>query len=266
MSIQLPPKPWNEGDTFVNSQEGGTNVTYIYDGVKWIASGGKESDLSAFATNVYVDEVDRTAIMRDDALKKEHDEDSAKQSVINAGVVVSLDELFWRDVAIEQGAREDDEKLQAQIDALEEALPKAPLPQFRLYTGDFIDDWNPGDMAFCDASGDNTTTLSAVRSVLFHAEDINGKRWARDKNSTGYRRNYSSSLSVLLPDGEQTIFSMSPSHNILAEIYHITDFEDYRYDMYVISWTGLTSACLTSSMESVTAGDTYLLHVPEIFF
>ena len=141
-----------------------------------------------------------------------------------------------------------------------------PLPQFRLYTGDFIDDWNPGDMAFCDVSGDTTTTLSAVRSVLFHAEDINGKRWSRDKNSTGYRRNYSSSLSVLLPGGEQTIFSMSPSHNILCELYHITDFEDYQYDMYVISWTGLTSACLTSSMESVTDGDTYLLHVPEIFF
>ena len=141
-----------------------------------------------------------------------------------------------------------------------------PLPQFRLYAGDFIDDWNPGDMALCDASGATTTTLSSVRSVLFHAEDINGKRWARDKNSTGYRRNYSSSLSVLLPDGEQTIFSMSPSHNVLCEIYHITDFEDYMYDMYVIAWTGPTSACLTSSMASVITGDTYLLHVPEIFF
>ena len=88
MSIQLPSKPWNEGDTFTNDS---TGVEYKYDGVKWLASGGEESDLSAFATKVSVDEVDRTAIMRDDALKKEHDEDSAKQSVINAGVVVSLD-------------------------------------------------------------------------------------------------------------------------------------------------------------------------------
>ena len=80
MSIQLPPKPWKDGDTFVNSQEGGTDVEYTYDGVKWLASGVEESDMSAFATKVSVDEVDRTAIMRDDALQKEHDED--RKSVV----------------------------------------------------------------------------------------------------------------------------------------------------------------------------------------
>ena len=98
-----------------------------------------------FATKVQLEEVDRTSQMRDDALKKEHDEDSAKQSVINAGVVKSLDELFWRDVSLDEAIEKGDAALQEQIDAIEfpegadlgpiegrlddieEVLPKVPL-------------------------------------------------------------------------------------------------------------------------------------------
>ena len=173
MSIQLPPKPWKDGDTFVNSQEGGTDVEYTYDGVKWFASGGEESDLSAFATKVSVDEVDRTAIMRDDALKKEHDEDSAKQSVINAGVVVSLDELFWRDVAIEQGAREDDEKLQAEIDelalALNTILVNHDSGQWK-YKGPLSagPPREPGELSILEDMSDTDNYIT------MHAEDLNG--------------------------------------------------------------------------------------------
>jgi len=173
MSIQLPPKPWKDGDTFVNSQEGGTDVEYTYDGVKWLASGGEESDLSAFATKVSVDEVDRTAIMRDDALKKEHDEDSAKQSVINAGVVVSLDELFWRDVAIEQGAREDDEKLQAEIDelalALNTILVNHDSGQWQ-YKGPLSagPPREPGELSILEDMSDTDNYIT------MHAEDLNG--------------------------------------------------------------------------------------------
>ena len=173
MSIQLPPKPWKDGDTFVNSQEGGTDVEYTYDGVKWLASGGEESDLSAFATKVSVDEVDRTAIMRDDALKKEHDEDSAKQSVINAGVVVSLDELFWRDVAIEQGAREDDAKLQAEIDelalALNTILVNHDSGQWQ-YKGPLSagPPREPGELSILEDMSDTDNYIT------MHAEDLNG--------------------------------------------------------------------------------------------
>ena len=52
MSIQLPSKPWNEGDTFTNDA---TGVEYTFDGVKWLASGGEEADLSGFATKSDVD-------------------------------------------------------------------------------------------------------------------------------------------------------------------------------------------------------------------
>jgi len=37
MSIPLPNKPWNKGDTFTNPE---TNVEYVYDGVKWLSTGG----------------------------------------------------------------------------------------------------------------------------------------------------------------------------------------------------------------------------------
>jgi hypothetical protein len=38
MSIPLPNKPWNKGDTFTNPE---TNVEYVYDGVKWLSTGGE---------------------------------------------------------------------------------------------------------------------------------------------------------------------------------------------------------------------------------
>ena len=37
MSVPLPEKPWTKGDTFTNTE---TSVEYIFDGVKWLASGG----------------------------------------------------------------------------------------------------------------------------------------------------------------------------------------------------------------------------------
>jgi len=42
---QLPQQPWNEGDKFTNDA---TGVEYTFDGVKWLASGGEELDLSGF--------------------------------------------------------------------------------------------------------------------------------------------------------------------------------------------------------------------------
>ena len=113
--MSLPNKPWSDGDTFTNDE---TGVKYTFDGEKWLAGGGAEAD---DATLALINEVDRTAIMRDDALKKEHDEDSTKQSVINAGVVVRLDELFWRDVEIDQLTRDGDKALQEQIDTNKDA-------------------------------------------------------------------------------------------------------------------------------------------------
>ena len=42
---QLPQQPWNECDKFTNDA---TGVEYTFDGVKWLASGGEELDLSYF--------------------------------------------------------------------------------------------------------------------------------------------------------------------------------------------------------------------------
>jgi hypothetical protein len=48
MSIQLPSKPWAEGDTFTNDA---TGVEYTYDGVKWLASGGEELPAGTIASD-----------------------------------------------------------------------------------------------------------------------------------------------------------------------------------------------------------------------
>ena len=41
--IQLPTKPWTEGDTFTNDT---TGVEYTFDGVKWLASGAEDDGAS----------------------------------------------------------------------------------------------------------------------------------------------------------------------------------------------------------------------------
>lgn len=43
--MSIPEKPHVEGQEFTNPA---TNITYTYDGVKWIASGGEELDLSGY--------------------------------------------------------------------------------------------------------------------------------------------------------------------------------------------------------------------------
>ncbi len=117
MSIQLPPKPWNENDTFTNDS---TGVEYKYDGVKWIASGGGEADE---ATLDFINEVDRTSQMRDEAIEQQHKQDEAlntaahlrmEQQIVRIGTWSEADD----DKVREEFAKADSE-LQAQIDAIE---------------------------------------------------------------------------------------------------------------------------------------------------
>ncbi len=167
--ILIPENP-SKGDTFTNPE---TAVEYTFDGVKWLASGGEELDLSGFATNVQLEEVDRTAIMRDDALKKEHDEDHVKQAAVNAGVVVSLDELFWRDVTLDEASNNADKELQGQIDELALAV-NTILLKHDSGKWKYIGDINagpprkPGELTIV-ADMDN-----AENGVIMHDEDLNG--------------------------------------------------------------------------------------------
>ncbi len=168
--MSLIPSNPSKGDTFKNPP---TGVEYTFDGVKWLASGGEELDLSGFSTKVQMEEVDRTAIMRDDALKKEHDEDSIKQSAINAGVVVSLDELFWRDVTLDEASNNADKELQGQIDELALAV-NTILLKHDSGKWKYIGDINagpprkPGELTIV-ADMDN-----AENGVIMHDEDLNG--------------------------------------------------------------------------------------------
>ena len=52
---QLPQQPWNEGDKFTNDA---TGVEYTFDGVKWLASGGEELDLSGYVSKTGGDDME----------------------------------------------------------------------------------------------------------------------------------------------------------------------------------------------------------------
>ena len=115
----IPDLPHVEGQTFTNPA---TQITYTYDGVKWIASSGEEGDLSDFAAKVFVDEVDRTSQMRDEAIGSKIDQESNLNTVAH----LKLEDQILRCYAWSEGDNESlerkltkvDEGLQAQIDDL----------------------------------------------------------------------------------------------------------------------------------------------------
>ena len=163
---------------------------FFYNAISDIEMG--DVDLEGYATEAQLNEVDRTAIMRDDALKKEHDEDHTKQSVINAGVVVRLDELFWRDVEIDQLTRDGDKALQEQIDTnkdasesgdshLQQEIDELALAVNTILLKHDSGKWKyigplsagpprkPGELSIVD-SMDSTENV-----VAMHSEDLDGK-------------------------------------------------------------------------------------------
>jgi hypothetical protein len=104
----IPDLPHVEGQTFTNPT---TKITYTYDGVKWIASSGEESDLSDFAAKVFVDEVDRTSQIRDEILDGKIEE----RDGLNTLAHLKLEQQI---IALDDWSTHRDEKLQDQIDDL----------------------------------------------------------------------------------------------------------------------------------------------------
>ena len=260
--IQLPEQPWTEGDDFTVDE---TGVRYVYDGEKWLSESGEEADLSGFATKVHLEEVDRTAIMRDDALNKEHNEDSAKQSAVNAGVVVSLDELFWRDVTLGDAIEDVDKKLQGQIDEIALSVNKPELPKFKMVAGGYSD-WDKGSIAFLDANGKDTTTMNSTRTIILSSFDVDGKRWGRDEDCMEYVKHFNGHVNVTSEDGSKTLFNMSPHYNAKCELLHWPGDEEFPYAGYVIQWQGFQSYTVTSPVSEWRVGSFYRLSIPEIFF
>ncbi|MCH1599879.1 MAG: hypothetical protein L7S70_05805, partial [Pseudomonadales bacterium] len=127
-SIKVNPEPFrNSKGQFIGTPEELADIdnqrdvnNFLYNAINEIESG--DIDLDGYATEAQLNEVDQTSQMRDDALKKTHDEDHVKQAAINAGVVVSLDELFWRDVELDEASSAGDAHLQKEIDELALAL------------------------------------------------------------------------------------------------------------------------------------------------
>ena len=98
----IPENPSN-GSTFINDT---TGVEYTFDGVKWLASGGEELDLSVF---------EDASVLRDEALNNKIDQESS----LNTAAHLKLeDQIQWLDKHWQAG----DEKLQKQIDELKEKI------------------------------------------------------------------------------------------------------------------------------------------------
>ncbi len=188
--IQLPTKPWNEGDKFTNDS---TGVEYTYDGVKWIASGGGEADE---ATLDFINEVDRTSQMRDEALDSKIDQESQQ----NTAVHLRLEDQILRSYAWSQGDNEKlenkltkvDEDLQAQVDTNKTQSEsgdrhlQAEIDQLALGLETLLVQREHGQWKYVGFSGDNppnnagdfalaSDDLSASNNtIVLNQEDLNG--------------------------------------------------------------------------------------------
>ncbi len=178
-SIKVNPEPFrNSKGQFVGTPEELADIdnqrdvnNFLYNAINEIESG--DIDLEGYATEAQLNEVDHTSQMRDDALKKTHDEDHVKQAAINAGVVVSLDELFWRDVTLDEASNNADKELQGQIDELALALNTILLKHDSgkwKYIGDIQagPPRKPGELSIV---GDINSTPN---QVTMHTEDLDG--------------------------------------------------------------------------------------------
>ena len=167
--IALPEKPWQDGDTFTNDE---TGVVYTFDGEKWLASGGAESD---DATLALINEVDRTGQMRDEILDGKIDQESALNTAAHLRMEQQIRRIGTWSESDDDKVREEfaaaDAELQKQIDAIEIPEPASSPMSAKLMVGFQL--WTENRLAegcfnLLDESKNPTSKIKSARFLTFH--------------------------------------------------------------------------------------------------
>lgn len=256
MSVPLPEKPWTKGDTFTNTE---TSVEYIFDGVKWLASGGGDLDVTDFD---------------DRYVKQSGSWDMKLGTSLGVNVLKPLEGgtpfIYYepRDYnnthpcgILNRGLMEN--YVGEEIAKVGSSQPE--LPKFKLVAGDYTD-WENGSIAVLDINGEDTTSMESTRTIIVSAFDVDGKRWGRDKDCIEYAKHFSGHVNVTSEDGKKTLFNMSPHYNSKCELAYWPGNEEYPHAGYLIYWQGLQSHTVTSRESVWNVGSFYRLSIPEIFF
>ena len=151
----------------------------------------------------------------------------------------------------------------ALIDAQSGGPPE--LPKFKLVASDYSD-WGNGSFAVLDSSGEDTRAIDSTRTIFISAFDVDGKRWARDRDGIEYGRVFSGHVNVLLQNGDKTIFTMSPHYNGKCQMAYWPGDEENPHAGYLIAWQGLLSHAVTSDTSVWNVGSFYRFSIPELFF
>ena len=150
---------------------------------------------------------------------------------------------------------------------IRDEAPSGPpeLPKFKLVASDYSD-WGNGSFAVLDSNSADTRSIDSTRTIIVSAFDVDGKRWARDRDGIEYARNFSGHVNALLQNGDKTIFTMSPHYNAKCQMFYWPGNEESPHAGYVIAWQGLLSHAVTSDTSVWNVGSFYRLSIPEIFF
>lgn len=206
--MSLIPENPSKGDTFTNPE---TAVEYTFDGVKWLASGGEELDITEF----------------DDRYVKQSDSwDMKLGTSIGVNVLKPLNDgtpfvyyepRNWDNThpcgILNRGLMEN--YVGEEIAKVSSSEPE--LPKFKLVAGDYTD-WGNGSFAALDSSGYNTNSIDSTRAIIVSSFDVDGKRWGRDEGCIEYGRSFSGHCNVTSEDGDKTIFTMSPHYNAKCQM------------------------------------------------
>jgi len=174
---QLPQQPWNEGDTFTNDA---TGVEYTFDGVKWLASGGEELDLSGYLPLSGGEmepsaelKVNNIAPVNTPSIKYDGSESSHPMSLMNRGMISDFIDDKTEDLASVEYVDNADRILGAEIQelalALNTLLAQRDHGQWE-YVGLLQDaiPRNPGQFSLQDAF------TSEQNVLILNSEDLKG--------------------------------------------------------------------------------------------
>ncbi len=142
---------------------------------------------------------------------------------------------------------------------------RSELPRFKLAAGGYSD-WGNGSVAFFDGSKNDTTSINSTRGIVVSSFDVDGNRWARDKDGIEYLKLFTGHFNVTSEDSDKTLFNMSPHYQSKCELWYWPGDDEFPHPGYIIQWQGLQSHTVTSSESEWRVGSIYRLSIPEVFF
>jgi hypothetical protein len=136
------------------------------------------------------------------------------------------------------------------------------LPSYRFASKEMAE-LEAGEFSCFDSNDNLTTTVGAIRSIMWKGVDRNGNRPIRDKDAISYDGNLNSAFSMLVDNGTKLILRVTMSQVVNG---HPKIGYNALLDAYYIYWSGGDTTVKASNINEITNSQIVSFHCPELFF